>query len=140
MINFTIFLINLFPIVCFGYFVVENLFLYLVILILVVAFGVLYFIADKYKKNFAFKRDALIMKINLLKKNNETISKELEDYTKEIADLQLKLKDIENERNSWIEEKKKLEEEIKDLKIKTQDFNKKDDIVIEYYMNKKSGD
>jgi hypothetical protein len=138
MINFTIFSTNLVPIVCFALFESENLILFAAILFVVIASAVIYIIAYKYKKNFAYKRDALLMKINLLKQNNETLKKEIENLSKERTILQSKLREGEKEWSNWLEEKKKLEQENIDLKNQLLNFKKNGDIIIEYYMNDKS--
>jgi len=137
MINSTLCLIHLFPVVCFGYFLSVNLFLYIVPIAIIVALIAIYFIMDNSKKNFAFKRNALINEIKQLKKHNENLAEEL------IA-LTTKLKDGETRWSKWAEEKQFLIQQNKSLEQQIKNMRKSEsteieEIIIEYYVNDKPG-
>ena len=132
------FLIQLFPVVCSGYLLSVSLYLYIVPLAIVVALLAIYFLMDKSKKKFAFKREALKNEIRQLKKHNETLADEL-------IFLTAKLKVGETQWSKWDEEKQLLIQKIEKLENQIEKLNKseiaeKEDIIIEYYVNEKYGD
>jgi hypothetical protein len=115
----------------------NSLFLFS-LLILIVALVIQYLLVAKYKKRLIFEEDDKENRIGSLKKmlgNKDT----------EINSLRLKLKNGETRWNDWDEEKEKLNRKIKNLEGRIVQYSKndnlaKDDLVIEYYMNKKSVD
>lgn len=108
------------------------------LLILIVALVIQYLLIAKYKKKLVFVEEDKESRIGSLKKilgNKDT----------EINNLRLKLKNGETRWNDWDEEKEKLNRKIKNLEGRIVQYSKndnlaKDDLVIEYYMNKKSVD
>lgn len=138
MINSTLGLIHLFPVMCFGYLLSVSVFLYIAPISIVVVLIAVYFIMDKYKKNFAFKKDALMKKITQLSEENKILSKEL-------AGLKIILEESEKQKHEWDQEKQSLIHKIEELEnqivnLKMNEIAKKDDIIIEYYLNEKYGE
>ena len=99
-----------------------------------------YFIFRNFKNKTALNYDALLGKIRMLEEQNKFFLKEQKNHSAEITLLKEKLADIENKLNQWNTEKADLEKEIQLIKDQLQHFRKNDDIIIEYYMNEKSGD
>jgi hypothetical protein len=92
---------------------------------------------DNSKKNFAFKKEALMEEIRKLKKQNET-------QAEEINALTIKLADGEKQWNAWTIDKNLLIEENESLKLQIKnslkiESDEKEDIIIEYYLNENSG-
>jgi CII-binding regulator of phage lambda lysogenization HflD len=88
----------------------------------------------------ALNHDTISGKINFLEEQNRIFLKDQKNHSAEITSLKEKLADIENKLNQWNTEKADLEKEIQLIKDQLQHFRKNDDIIIEYYMNEKSGD
>ncbi len=138
MIRFPLFLSVFFQATASGFIISEGLLLILVLLMIAIIVTVFYLITVKYKQNFGFERNAFTEEINYLKVHNENLKKEL-DF------LKLKLDEIEKERRKGEEEKEILLRKIKDLEDQLLSLTKTDntadeDIIIEYYMNKRSGE
>lgn len=140
MINSTIFLNNLFTNMSLGYVVSQISIYYFLLFIIVVAAAGFYFIVVKYKRYFAHKRGAFLKKVDEVQEDNKMLINELNKLKQELPILQAKLKDYAIKADKWSDEKKKLETEIDDLKSRLESTKKNEDIVIEYYMNKKSDD
>jgi uncharacterized protein (DUF3084 family) len=120
-----------------GYFFLENIFLIIVPVSIIGALLAIYFLMDNSKKNFAFKKEALMEEIRKLKKQNET-------QAEEINALTIKLADGEKQWNAWTIDKNLLIEENESLKLQIKnslkiESDEKEDIIIEYYLNENSG-
>lgn len=137
MINSSLCFILHFPVICLGYFFLENIFLIIVPVSIIGALLAIYFLMDNSKKNFAFKKEALMEEIRKLKKQNET-------QAEEINALTIKLADGEKQWNAWTIDKNLLIEENESLKLQIKnslkiESDEKEDIIIEYYLNENSG-
>jgi uncharacterized protein (DUF3084 family) len=137
MINSTLYLFLQLQVVCLGYAFSENIFILIVPVTILGTILLIYFLMDNSKKNFAFKEDALMREIRKLKLQCETQADELKA-------LNIKLEEDETQYNVWKEEKTLLIEENESLKKQIKNSLKiesaeKDDIIIEYYLNEKSG-
>lgn len=138
MINYTFLLSSLLPVVCFEYVKTGNLIIFIASVIIVLALVVKYFLKAQYKENFAIQSDQLKHRINYLEQ-------EMVDQIQVASDIQSKLEGVEKLRSELEQEKKILIQEKKDLKeqilkYKENGRTEKKDIVIEYYLNKKSTD
>ena len=107
-----------------------------IIVILILMLAGVFFIVANYKKNFDLKRQELFMQINYLKSQDENLKKDF-------ANLKEKLERDEKIWRRGEEEKNKLNQEIEKLKQQLQNLQiklnvKKDDVIIEYYMNDKT--
>lgn len=107
-----------------------------IIVILILMLAGVFFIVANYKKNFDLKRQELFMQISYLKSQDENLKKDF-------ANLKEKLERDEKIWRRWEEEKNKLNQEIEKLKQQLQNLQiklnvKKDDVIIEYYMNDKT--
>lgn len=99
-----------------------------------------YFIFRYFKNKTAQNYDALSVKIQILEEQNRILLKEQKTHSTELSTLKERLTEVENKLNQWIAEKAELEQDIQFLKDQMQKSPKNDDIIIEYYMNEKSGD
>lgn len=138
MINYTFLLSSLLPAVCFEYVKTGNLIIFIASVTIVLALVVKYFLKAQYKENFAIQSDQLKHRIHYLEQ-------EMEDQIQVASDIQSKLEGVEKLRSELEQEKKILIQEKKDLneqilKYKENGRTEKKDIVIEYYLNKKSTD
>ena len=138
MINYTFLLSSLLPVVCFEYVKTGNLIIFIASVTIVLALVVKYFLKAQYKENFAIQSDQLKHRINYLEQ-------EMVDQIQVASDIQSKLEGVEKLRSELEQEKKILIQEKKDLneqilKYKENGRTEKKDIVIEYYLNKKSTD
>ena len=138
MINYTFLLSSLLPVVCFEYVKTGNLIIFIASVTIVLALVVKYFLKAQYKENFAIQSDQLKHRINYLEQ-------EMVDQIQVASDIQSKLEGVEKLRSELEQEKKILIQEKKDLneqilKYKENGRTEKKDIVIEYYLDKKSTD
>ncbi len=138
MINYTFLLSSLLPVVCFEYVKTGNLIIFIASVTIVLALVVKYFLKAQYKENFAIQSDQLKHRIHYLEQ-------EMVDQIQVASDIQSKLEGVEKLRSELEQEKKILIQEKKDLneqilKYKENGRTEKKDIVIEYYLNKKSTD
>jgi chaperonin cofactor prefoldin len=76
----------------------------------------------------------------MLEEQNRIFLKEQNTHSAEITSLKEKHTDIENKLHQWNTQQADLEKEIQLIKDQLQHFRKNDDIIVEYYMNEKSGD
>ncbi|MEI8113475.1 MAG: hypothetical protein WCI54_07595 [Bacteroidia bacterium] len=138
MTNYTFLLTNLFPVICFEYVITGKLILFIASITIVLAFVGKYFLKAQYKENFAIQS-------NQLKHRIHSLEHDMEDQKKVTSDIQSKLDGVEKMRSDFEVQNKILILEIKDLseqilKYKEAGRTEKKDIVIEYYLNKKSPD
>ncbi len=138
MTNYTFLLTSLFPAVCFEYVITGKLILFIGSVTIILALTGKYFLKGQYKENFAIQSDQLKHRIHYLEQ-------EMEDQIQVKSDLQSKLDGVEKMRSDLEVQNKALILEIKDLnqqilKYKENGRAEKKDIVIEYYLNKKSSD
>lgn len=136
MINSTLCLIHLSPVVCFGYIFSESLFLFLVPISIIVAFISIYFLMDKSKKNFAFKKNAFMNDIRQLKKHNESLAEELKFLTTKLVEGETRWSHWDEEKQLLIQEKESLEQQIKNMG--KSESAEREEIIIEYYVNERS--
>ncbi len=123
-----------------GEVLVGNLIFYLLLLgFLIFPVGT-YFIFRNLKNKTALNYDALLGKIRMLEEQNRIFLKEQKNHSAKITSLKEKLAEIDNKLNQWNTQQADLEKEIQLIKDKLQHFRKNDDIIVEYYMNEKSGD
>jgi cell shape-determining protein MreC len=123
-----------------GEVLVGNLTFYLLLLgFLIFPLGI-FFVTRYFKKIIVLNHDTLSGKINFLEERNRNFLKEQNAHSAELTLLKEKFAEIENKMNQWNTEKADLEKEIKLIKDQLQHSRKNDDIIIEYYMNEKSGD
>jgi len=130
--------IPVFSVICSSLLFTANSLLLFVLLILVTALVVLYLRIVKYKNKLVFVEGDAKNRIRELKKMLG--SKDLE-----INNLRSKLKMNETKWNDWDEEKDKLIRKIKNQEKQIENYKMnenvtKDDLIIEYYLNKKSVD
>ena len=118
-------------------FTANSLFLF-VLLILGIALVVLYLRVVRYKNKLIFVEGDGKNRLRDLKKL-------LGAKDTEINNLRSKLKMNETKWNDWDDEKEKLNRKIKNLERQIENYKMnenvtKDDLIIEYYLNKKSVD
>jgi peptidoglycan hydrolase CwlO-like protein len=128
----------LFPAILLSDFLSWNSFFFFLLLILVVALVILYLLLVKYKNKSVFEEDD--------KKNRiSDLEEMLGTKDREINNLRSKLKNGETKWKEWDEEKERLNRKIKNLEgqIEKSEMNEntvKEDLIIQYYMNKRSVD
>ena len=123
-----------------GEIIIGNLFFYLLLLgFLIFSLGI-FFVTRYFKKKMALNQDTLIGKISFLEEQNRILLKEQNVRSSELTALKEQFAEVENKLNQWIAEKSDLEQEIQLIKDQMQNSRKNGDIIIEYYMNDKSGD
>jgi hypothetical protein len=131
---------NTFPAFYTGEIIIGNLIFYLLLFgYLIFPLGI-FFVARYFKKEMILHQSNFSEKINLLEEQNRILLKEQNNHFVKLNSLKEKLAEIENKLNQWDAEKADLEKEIKLIKDQLQHPRKNDDIIIEYYMNEKSGD
>jgi len=123
-----------------GEIIIGNLIFYLLLFGFIIFPLGIFFVTRYFKKKIVLNHDSLSGKISFLEEQNRILLKEQNALSLEITALKEQLKEVENKLNQWFTEKAELEQEIQFLKGQMQKFPKNDDIIIEYYMNEKSGD
>ena len=123
-----------------GAVVIGNLIFYLLLFGFIIFPLGIFFVTRYFKKKIVLNHDSLSGKISFLEEQNRILLKEQNARSSEITALKEQLKEVENKLNQWFTEKAELEQEIQFLKDQMQKSPKNDDIIIEYYMNEKSGD
>ncbi|WP_372948264.1 hypothetical protein [Mariniphaga sp.] len=131
---------SLIPALYIGTVVIGNFIFYVLLLgFLIFPVGI-FFVTRYFKKKIAYNHDTLSGKISFLGEQNRILLKEQNARSSEIIALKEQFKEAENKLDKWFTEKAELEQEIQFLKDQMQKSTKNDDIIIEYYMNEKSGD
>lgn len=135
MINLTIIPNSFVLVICSSLLSAASSLFFIVLLILMTALVVLYLRVVRYKNKLMFFESDEKIRITELKKIIG--SKDIE-----INNLRSKLKMNETKWNDWDEEKDKLIRKIKNQERQIENYKMnenmtKDDLIIEYYMNKK---
>lgn len=107
-----------------------------ILLLIAGILSAMYFTARKYRKVLAYERYEWNERIRFGEQHNENLEKQ-------VGQLKSKLLQLEQAEIAWVEERVQLLQTIKDMeeqlaKKKKDEKPDSDDIVIEYYMNKKS--
>ena len=121
-------------VICSNLFFQTNSLIIIVGFLLLIALGILSFGVMKYKNRAVFLEDEK-------EKEIRDLHEKLRIKEKEINQLGSRLQKGETMWENWADEKEKLGRKIKSMgkiieQYKTNNTNEKNDIVIEYYMNK----